>query len=345
MERLDVGVLAPHTGMAAGPGSLTEVAVAAEQLGFGSLWVGDHIVLPAEQESAYPYGAEDADDGYEVPSDRPFLEATTCLAFLAAVTERIRLGISVAILPYRAPAVWAKTVGTLDVLAGGRIVLGAGVGWLAEEFDVLGADFASRGRRTDETLRFLRAAWAATGPVEFDGEFCRTDRMFVRPSRGPGASPPPVWVGGNGAPALRRTAELGDVWHPHVRGVPPDRITSGLTEIRSRAAAAGREDVAFGAAVHCPLVLADRVAGNPWELGRVEGPPAFLADTLARYRAAGLTHVVLTFGGSAARRIDVLERVAEVLEPEIARAGDAAVPAGRTSRRTAGVVEEGANGE
>lgn len=314
MEPLDVGVLAPHTGMAAGPGSLRDVAVAAEQLGFGSLWVGDHIVLPAEQESAYPYGAEDADDSYEVPSDRPFLEATTCLAFLAAVTERVRLGVSVAILPYRSPAVWAKTVGTLDVLAEGRIVLGAGVGWLEEEFGVLGVDFASRGRRTDETLRFLRATWSTAGPVEFSGEFCHADRVFVRPGRGPGETPPPVWVGGNGPSALRRTAELGDVWHPHVRGVPPDRIASGLEQIRSRAASADRTGGAFGAALHCPLVLADRVAGNPWDLGRVEGPPGFLADTLARYRAAGLTHVVLTFGGSTERRIDLLERVAEAIE-------------------------------
>ncbi|WP_340539080.1 TIGR03619 family F420-dependent LLM class oxidoreductase [Nocardioides sp. GXZ039] len=312
MSRLKIGVLAPHTGNAAGPSALREVGRAAEDLGYDSMWVGDHIVLPAVQESSYPYGGEDVDDSYEVPSDRPFLEATTSLAYLSAVTEQITLGVSVAILPYRPPAVWAKTIGTLDVLAEGRIVMGAGVGWLKEEFDVLGAEFSTRGRQVDETLRFLRTTWAQDGPVSFDGEFSRVDGMHINPSRARGSTPP-VWVGGNGLTARRRTARLGDVWHPHVRTTSPALVHASREEMGELAAAAGRGDVEIGVALHCPLVLTERVGGSPCELGRVEGPPAFLADTLGAYEEAGLDHIVLTFGGSPSRRIRTLETVADAV--------------------------------
>jgi len=311
MEGVNVGVLAPHTGFAAGPDALRSVAEAAEALGFDSLWCGDHVLLPEEQESVYPYGGNDKDDSYEVPPDRPFLEPMSVLSYLAAVTHRLRLGVSVAILPYRSPALWGKTIGTVNLLARGRFVLGAGVGWLAEEFAALGSDFGSRGRRVDETLRFLRDAWATDGPISFEGEFISVPGMYLNPARGHDA-PPPVWVGGNGAPALRRTARYGDVWHPHVRGTTPEALAEGLDRIRSLAADE-RTDATFGAALHCPLVLAERAGGDPWDIGRLEGPVEHVADLLHRYRDAGLTDVVLTFGGSAGRRSALLEHLAEGL--------------------------------
>jgi probable F420-dependent oxidoreductase len=311
MQGLKVGVLAPHTGAAAGPESLRQVATSAEEMGFDSLWCGDHVVLPAEQQSSYPYGSQDADDSYEVPPDRPFLEPMSTLGFLAAVTQKITIGVSVAILPYRSPALWAKTVGTVNLLAHGRMVLGAGVGWLAEEFAVLGSDFQSRGRRVDETLRFLRQAWDTDGPIEFHGEFIQVPGMYINPSRGAAASPP-VWIGGNGMPALRRTAAFGDAWHPHIMGTPPRALVEGLDRIRELADSP-RSSERIGAAIHCPLVLADRIGGNPWEIGRIEGPPDFLQDTMQEYRAAGLDHIIFTFGGSARRRIGILEVVAEAL--------------------------------
>lgn len=308
---LRVGLLAPHTGAAAGPESLREVAAAAEELGFDSLWCGDHVVLPAHQESSYPYGSQDADDSYEVPSDRPFLEPMSTLGFLAAVTTRLTIGLSVAILPYRSPALWAKTVGTVDLLARGRFVLGAGVGWLAEEFAVLGSDFSTRGARVDETLEFLRTCWTATGPVSFDGTFIQITDMHLNPAKGADAAPP-VWIGGNGAPALRRTAAYGDAWHPHIRGTTPQVLTEGLARIEELAG--GRKPTgAFTAAIHCPLVIADRVAGDPWDIGRIEGPLNYVADILEEYRGAGLAHVIFTYGGSARRRIGIMEQVAEAL--------------------------------
>lgn len=321
MEGVNVGVLAPHTGSAAGPEALRAVAGAAESLGFDSLWCGDHVLLPANQESSYPYGGDDKNDSYEVPSDRPFLEPMSVLSYLAAVTTSVRLGVSVAILPYRSPALWAKMIGTVDLLTRGRFVLGAGVGWLAEEFAVLGSDFSTRGRRVDETLRFLRRLWETEGPVSFEGEYISVPGMYLNPARGD-AVPPPVWIGGNGEAALRRTATYGDVWHPHVRGTTPKAVAAGLDRIRSLAADS-RPDVRFGSAIHCPFVLADSVAGDPWDIGRVEGPIGYLAHLLDSYRAAGLTDVVLTFGGSAARRTALLEALAEGL----------ALPAPKQARR------------
>jgi probable F420-dependent oxidoreductase len=306
-----IGFLLPHTGRAAGPAALTEVARAAEDVGADSLWVGDHFVLPAEQSSMYPYRAEGADGSYEVPVHLPFLEAFTSLSFTAAVTSRCLLGISVGILPYRHVAVWAKQIGTLEVLSEGRFVLGVGVGWLREEFETLGADFSKRGKQTDETLEVLRRIWSQTDPVAYDGEVVTLPAVHVVP--GSGLEPPPeVWVGGNGAPALRRTARYGDVWHPHIRGLTPEAVSSGLAEIREHAAALGRE-VDFSAAFHAPLILAAHPGPDPWVGGRIEGPPEYLRETMEQYRDAGLGHAILTFGGAPATRIQMMETVMEAL--------------------------------
>lgn len=311
MEGVNIGVLAPHTGRAAGPQALAEVATAAESLGFASLWVGDHLLLPSAQESSYPYGAEEASGSYEVPSDRPFLEAFCTLSFLSAVTRRCVLGVSVAILPYRHPAHWAKLIGTANLLAGGRLAVGAGTGWMAEEFRALGSDFGTRGARTDETLDFLRHAWSQHDAVSYAGEYTSVEGMYINPGAGEKA-PPPVWIGGNGSVALRRTARYGDVWHPHVRRLPPERLARGLAEI-SEQAAAERPRTSFTGALHAPLRLADTVAGDPWEIGRIEGPADYVREVLEQYRDAGLSDVVLTFGGSPGSRIRVMEQLSASL--------------------------------
>jgi probable F420-dependent oxidoreductase len=307
-----VGVLLPHTGRGAGAASLRRVAAAAEELGYAGVWVGDHILLPAEQTSSYPYVADGDDDGYEVPADRPFMEAFTTLGFMAAVTERCTIGVSVTIVPYRHPALLAKQVGTLSRLSEGRLVLGVGAGWLREEFEALGSDFATRGARTDETLAFLRTAWATDGPVAFHGDHvAMNEPMHLNP--GAGLTPaPPLWVGGNGPAALRRTAEHGDVWHPHIRGTTPEGVVRGLEEIRRRAAAFGR-DLEPVAALHSPLVLTDGPGLDPSVAGRLEGPPSFIRETLQRYHDAGVAEIALSFGGGADRRVATMERLAEAV--------------------------------
>src|SRR5919204_5796530 len=152
---MEFGLFLPVSGRSATRRTLREYAQQAEGLGFRQLWAAERLVIPWTIETAYPY-AEGAT--FIVPPDRPFLESLTVLAFLAGCTQRIKLGVSVLVLPYRHPLHWAKVAATIDVLSEGRFTLGVGVGWMKEEFDVLGAPFAERGRGSDEQLQIL---WAA----------------------------------------------------------------------------------------------------------------------------------------------------------------------------------------
>ncbi|HSR24427.1 MAG TPA: TIGR03619 family F420-dependent LLM class oxidoreductase, partial [Candidatus Eisenbacteria bacterium] len=150
---MDVGVFLPISGRAAGPEVLTEAALAAERLGYAAVWSADRVVTPWRIETPYPY----AEDGvFIVPPDRPFLDSMACLAFLAGRTERIRLGISVLVLPYRHPLAWARLATTVDHLSRGRLIMGVGAGWMREEFEALGVAYGERGRMTDESLEAVR---------------------------------------------------------------------------------------------------------------------------------------------------------------------------------------------
>src|SRR3972149_916389 len=145
---MKLGVFLPISGKAAG-GVLMDAARRAEALGYGSVWTADRIIIPWEITTPYPY-SEGA--SFIVPPDRPFLEPLTCLAYLAGCTEKIALGMSVLVLPYRHPLYWAKIATTIDHLSRGRLILGVGVGWMAEEFLALGAPFKDRGAFSDEPL-------------------------------------------------------------------------------------------------------------------------------------------------------------------------------------------------
>ncbi|HEY8450480.1 MAG TPA: TIGR03619 family F420-dependent LLM class oxidoreductase [Bacillota bacterium] len=317
------GVLAPHVGIAAGPEALIEVARAAERLGFASLWVGDHIALPKDYElSAYPFNEQGA---FPVPSERPFYEAFTTLGFLAAVTERALLGVSVCIVPYRPPLLLAKTGATLDALARGRLILGAGVGWLREEFAALGAPpFEQRGAFTDETLAFLRQAWAGPGPVQFSGRFIRVHDMYLSPQPAQGADLP-IWIGGMGEAAWRRTARYGQAWNPALFGAEPGFIRRGRERIAELAAAEGRPAPAggWGIALWTPMEFAERdpdpndADALPWRSGVIRGTPGYIAGVLARYAEAGVDHVILVFGGSARSKIRTMERFVDEVLPQL----------------------------
>src|SRR5215472_5861032 len=150
---MEVGVFLPISGRAASREVLTRAAQAAERLGFAAVWSADRVVTPWRIDTPYPY----AEDGvFIVPPDRPFFDSMACLSFLAGRTERIRLGISVLVLPYRHPLYWARLATTIDHLSGGRLVMGVGIGWMREEFEALGVPFAERGRITDEALEAVR---------------------------------------------------------------------------------------------------------------------------------------------------------------------------------------------
>src|SRR5438309_2894565 len=209
------------------------VATLAESLGFASVWVTDHIAMPQQSKSPYPYSA---DGKAPWPPNIPYLDALTVLGWVGAVTRTIRLGTSVLILPLRPPLAVAKTVGTLDHLTGGRVVLGVGAGWLEEEFDLLGQPFHNRGRRTKEAIRILKACWAGD-PVGFEGELYRLAPFGMDPKPPQGARLP-ILGGGEGDAALRRVADVCDGWHP--LGLTPDQVAERLDRLRGFISAAGR---------------------------------------------------------------------------------------------------------
>jgi probable F420-dependent oxidoreductase len=206
------GVHLPQYGRAAGADGVTRAARQAEELGFADVWVSDHLAVPTG--APYP-------PAY-------LLEPVVALTWAAAATTRVRLGTSVLVLPYRHPLHLAKELATLDVLSGGRLLLGAAAGWLEAEFDALDVPFADRGARTDEAIDALRACWE-TRPTSFDGPTVHLRDLQVLPQPGRHI---PIWVGGESAPALRRAVERGDGWHGTFRDAA--RTAPVLAELRAR---------------------------------------------------------------------------------------------------------------
>lgn len=180
-------------------------ALLGEELGLDGAWLADHIAIPINYVSKYPYG-----DTHPVPSDRPFLEAYTTLAFVAGLTDRLRLAVTVAIGSYRHPVYHAKVVATLDHLSGGRLEVGIGTGWLKEEFAVLGADYTKRQEVTDEYLESMQQLWTGE-PTLYQGNIVHFDAIQCLPR--PVQTPhPPLWIGGTSKVAFRRMERFGAGW-------------------------------------------------------------------------------------------------------------------------------------
>jgi probable F420-dependent oxidoreductase len=192
---MQLGIHLPQAGEQATPRLIREAAIRAEALGLADVWVSEHIVVPRQS----------------FPRSPLFYDPLLSLAWAAAVTERVRLGTSVLVLPMRHPLPLAKELASLQNLSGGRVILGAGVGWLAEEFAALGVPFRERGRRLDEGIALMKAAWGAA-PVTFHGDCidAELDDMVMRPLP---EKPIPIWFGSRSEAAHARTVRLGDGWH------------------------------------------------------------------------------------------------------------------------------------
>ena len=201
---IDVGVY----GNLATPETILGLAALAEEHAYQSIWLADHVVFPATIDSKYPYSRSGE---FPVSTSAPLLEPIATMGVLVGATQRLRIGTAVLVMPYRNPVVLARMLATLDVLSGGRIVLGAGSGWLAEEFSALAtAEFAERGRVTDEYLEIFKALCQG-GEVAYEGAHYRLDPVYSNP--GSVQRPhPPILIGGTSKAALRRVAKLGDGW-------------------------------------------------------------------------------------------------------------------------------------
>jgi len=232
------GMSFANTGPAVTGEGAAEFAIAAEQAGFDSLWTVEHVVVPSGYESPYPYSRTGKMAGGIEDFDLP--DPLVWLSYVAAVTETLLLGTGIVILPQRNPVILAKEAASLDVLSGGRFVLGIGAGWLAEEFAALGVPFEDRGARTDDHIRALRALWS-DGPSSYQGEFVSFDEVYSRPQ--PVQETIPIVVGGHSKRAARRAGELGDGFFPN--GSSHEVVADLIVHARRCAEDTGRDPAAL----------------------------------------------------------------------------------------------------
>jgi len=275
---MDFGICIPHYGKPIDIQRILGVAEHAEALGFASVWVTDHILVPRTLEIIY--------------RDH-MLEPITLLSHLAAVVRRVRLGTSVIILPYRSPILVAKMLATIDQLAHGRVIFGVGAGWMEPEFHALQAPFVERGALSDENLRIIRDCWSHE-TVSFQGRFHAYEDMQASPRPvQPGG--PPIWVGGNSARSRRRVAELGDGWHS--TGLSAAEMAPGCQHVRELWTKNGRQGAPVFSSRLALFIdgVSHQVLSYPPRTPRasVHGSIAAVVDQLGAFKALGLQHVVL----------------------------------------------------
>ncbi|MEM7342100.1 MAG: LLM class F420-dependent oxidoreductase [Actinomycetota bacterium] len=252
------------------PNGAVQVARAAEAAGFESLWSGDHIVIPAEYASRYPY----SDNGrMAVDGPIPMAEVMTWASHIAAVTATIRVATGVLVLPQREPVLLAKQAATVACLSGGRLTLGVGAGWLAEEFEAVGADFATRGPRLDEAIEAMRTLWS-TDAADFSGEHLSFRGAQLAPR--PPADHIPIVIGGDSVRAARRAGRLGDGWFP---AKATQATLPALAEAMAAEARAADRDPA-----DVEVTVSD---SSIWQ-------PADAAATIAAWADRGVDRIVLS---------------------------------------------------
>jgi len=316
------GFSLPGRGPLAKPDTLVKLAERADALRYSSLFVTDHVVVPTSYRSKYPYSPTG-----QVGGDwtQGYLEPLALMSFLAGITSRVRLGTSVLVVPYRNPVVTAKMLATLDVMSGGRVILGAGVGWLEEEFEALSSPpYAERGRATDEYLRLMRECWTRE-PVEWKGRYYTMAEVSVlpKPSQKGGI---PVWTGGHTDAALRRTGELADGWHPIGHRPPallhPAEYAEKVAIIHGWAQKAGRNPRDITLSFRVPLEVVPARAKRPTgDRATFRGTAAEVIEDIRSYQRLGVTHFVFDLAAPDLRgQLTMMERFADEVRPKVAKA-------------------------
>ncbi|HUF91844.1 MAG TPA: LLM class F420-dependent oxidoreductase [Candidatus Limnocylindria bacterium] len=311
MRRMRYGFYLPTRGETATAPALRTLVGRAEALGFHSVMIADHLVFPVVITSKYPYTVDGA-----FPGQGDALDQLSLMAFVAGQTSTLRLVTSVMILPYRNPVATAKTLATIDVLSGGRVTVGVGVGWLREEFEALGAaDFDRRGAVSDEYLRIFKTLWTHD-PASFEGEFYRFDALRCLPQ--PVQKPhPPIWVGGHTKAALRRAARFGDGWHPVGANpaVPlgPADLRARLDELFRLTEAEGRDPGALTISYKAPVYDTARGGG---ERRPFSGSTEQIAEDIATFARLGVSELIFDFRSpSLAESLERMERFATTIMP------------------------------
>ena len=298
---MEVGVWIPNCRHLATAEIIRTTAVRAEQLGYDSVWVSDHVVVPRENIKNF---------------GETIFDPLVTLGVAAGATSRVKLGTTVLIVPYRNAVVMAKMVSSLDALSGGRVVLGVGAGWVAAESAMLGVPFKERGAMTDEHLRAMQELWTSAKP-SFAGTYTRFDNLVFEPK--PVQKPhPPIWVGGHSQAALRRTVRFGAAWHPINR--PPAELRAGRAEIARLSREQGRPEPALTLRNDVRILRAGESAPASTHAGRVlAGEPAALVEQIHELAECGVEHLVLEFLAADGRELEAqMALFAERVRPRIA---------------------------
>jgi len=303
---MEFGICVPHYGKPVDIERILGVARSAEELGFASVWVTDHLFVPRTMDIIYRDN---------------MLEPLALLSHLAAVVPRVRLGTSVIILPYRNPIIVAKMLATIDQLSHGRLIFGAAVGWMEEEFRALKVPFAERGALSDESLRIIRDLWTH-GVVHHQGAFYQYEDMQASPR--PVQQPaPPIWIGGNSARARRRVAELGDGWH--TSSLNAAAMAPGCAHLRELWDKNGRQgQPVLSARTELSIEgVSDRVLSYPPRAGRpprmpLGGSVGAIVDALGAFREVGVAHVVFeTSTQSHQSTLATMEAFMQKIQPQL----------------------------
>ena len=290
---MNFGFYLPTRGPTSAPEALETLVTRAEAHGFHSVVIADHIVFPVEIQSPYPYTVSGV-----FPGQGDALEQLTLMAFIAAKTRHLRLVSSVMIVPYRNPLLTAKALATIDVLSGGRLTVGIGVGWLREEFEALASPaFEHRGAVTDEYVRIFQSLWTED-QVSYEGEFYRFAALRCDPK--PVQRPhPPIWIGGHSRPALRRVAKLGQGWQPvgANAAVPLGvlEMKAKLDELRDLTEAAGRSYEQLTISYKAPLYDANKPVGTGEARRPFTGHPDAILGDIATFAELGVGELVFDF--------------------------------------------------
>ena len=287
---MEYGIALPNFGKYAKREMIHELAIASEELGYNSVWVSDHVVIPTSHKG---FGDE-------------FLDPFTTLTYISAKTNRIRLGTSVIILPYRNPVVLAKAVSTLDDLSEGRVILGIGAGWLESEFEALGVPYIERGAITDEYIDVLKNLWTEDKP-EFRGSYIKFSdiRFMPKPLQKPH---PPIWVGGGSPAAIERAVKRGQGWHPV--GLTPAELKERVGYIKKQIEKSSKNPGEFTISLRRSLEITEKKDIDENETLR--GNPEKIARGIEEYKDAGVTHFVFqVLGGEFKGLIETMEVFSE----------------------------------
>ena len=300
---MQFGVWIPNCRHLATPDVIRATAVRAEALGYDSVWVSDHVVVPR---------ANIANFGETV------FDPLVTLAVAAGATRRVRLGTTVLIVPYRNAVVTAKMLSSLDALSGGRVTVGVGAGWVAAESSMLGVPFAERGAMTDEYLRAMLELWTSPAP-SFAGKYTAFSGLVFEPK--PVQKPhPPLWVGGHSRAALRRTVEFGAAWHPI--NCPPAELRAGRDELNRLCTARGRASLpALTLRNDIRILRPGETPPASAHAGRViAGEPSAIVEQLAELAECGVEDLVLEFLAGDAHDLEAqMSEFVERVRPRLRR--------------------------